>query len=151
MACPLRHKLGGSYWGWRRWGWCNWGWCNWSWCRWGWRNAPICFSLCFLFSFVRFRLSSLFFVFVHISSLFSLSPRTSANNCNLLGQLGTSLRPRLRRPRSELPEQHRFFKKQFFFGSLSRHAMSNNNVTGSSDAPGSSLPRLPQPSSVFLN
>ena len=47
------------------------------------------------------RFSSLFLCF---SLFFSYSPGTRANDCNLLGKWGISLRPRLHRPRSELPE-----------------------------------------------
>ena len=48
-----------------------------------------------------------FFVFLRFSSLFSHSAeRTRANNCNLLQKRGISLRPRLHRPRAQLPEFH---------------------------------------------
>ena len=72
------------------------------------------FFLFFLFLFAFFRFSSLFFVFLRFSSfffaflrfslLFAYSPGTRANDCNLLGKWGISLRPRLHRPRSELPD-----------------------------------------------
>ena len=72
----------------------------------------------FSFFFVFFRFSSLlrffsfffvffsfFFAFLRFSSFFAYSPGTRANDCNLLGKWGISLRPRLHRPRSELPDQ----------------------------------------------
>ena len=80
----------------------------WGWCRWGRRNFPIFFVFfrfsslfCFFvrFSSFFFRFSSLFFV------IFSYSPGTRANDCSLLGKWGISLRPRLHRPRWELPEK----------------------------------------------
>ena len=54
-------------------------------------------ALCFCFSspFCRFSL------------LFSHSPGTRANNCNVLDK-GISLRPRLHPPRSKLPERSNF-------------------------------------------
>ena len=52
----------------------------------------------FFFVFLRF------FVFFRFSSFFAYSPGTRATDCNLLGKWGISLRPRLHRPRSELPE-----------------------------------------------
>ena len=69
------------------------------------------FSHFFLFFFrfsSLFRFSSFFFVFVRFSSFFFVffffpySPGTRANDCNLLGKWGISLRPRLHRARSEL-------------------------------------------------
>ena len=69
------------------------------------------FSFCFaffLFCFAFLRLSSLFFVFLRF---LRLSPRTRANDCNLLGKWGISLRPRLHRPRSELPDLREFWRK----------------------------------------
>ena len=62
------------------------------------------FFFVFLRFFVVFRFSSFFFVFLRFSSFFAYSPGTRANDCNLLGKWGISLRPRLHRPRSELPE-----------------------------------------------
>ena len=59
-----------------------------------------CFSS--LFSVFLF-----FLCFLSFSSFFSYFPRTRANDCNLLGKWGISLRPRLHRPRSELPELER--------------------------------------------
>ena len=63
----------------------------------------------FFFAFLRF--SSSFFAFLRFSSFFSYSFRTRANDCNLLGKWGISLRPRLHRPRSELPEFSRVLTK----------------------------------------
>ena len=62
------------------------------------------FSSFFFAFFVFFRFSSFFFAFLRFSSFFSYSPGTRADDCNLLGKWGISLRPRLHRPRSELPD-----------------------------------------------
>ena len=62
------------------------------------------FSSLFRFFFVFLRFFSFFFVFLRFSSFFACSPGTRANDCNLLGKWGISLRPRLHRPRSELPD-----------------------------------------------
>ena len=58
---------------------------SWGWCRWGWRQ------------FLPFSL--FFFVFLLI-----LLGQERAHNCNLLEKWGFSRRPRLHRPRPELPE-----------------------------------------------
>ena len=68
-----------------------------------------CFSSLFCFFFVFLRFSSFFFAFLRFASLFAYSPGTRANNCNLLGKWGISLRPRLHRPRSELPDKTPLF------------------------------------------
>ena len=52
--------------------------------------------------------SPLFF-FWRFSSIFCHSTKTRAINCNLLEKSGISLRPRLRRPRPEPPEQRMCF------------------------------------------
>ena len=71
------------------------------------------FFFFFFFVFLRFfvfffRFSSFFFSFffaiLRFSSFIAYSPGTRANDCNLLGKWGISLRPRLHRPRSELPD-----------------------------------------------
>ena len=62
------------------------------------------FSLFFVFLrfFVFFfRFSSLFFVFLRFSGILL---EDKGNDCNLLQRWGTSLRPRLHRPRAKLPE-----------------------------------------------
>ena len=58
----------------------------------------------FVFFCVFLRFSSFFFAFLRFSSFFAYSPGTKANDFNLLGKWGISLRPRLHRPRSELPD-----------------------------------------------
>ena len=63
------------------------------------------FSHFFRFFFVFLRFFSFFFAFLRFSSFSAYSPGTRANDCNLLGKWGISLRPRLHRPRSELPEK----------------------------------------------
>ena len=68
---------------------------------------PSLFRFFFRFSslfFAFLRFSSFFFAFLRFSSFFSYSFGTRANDCNLLGKWGISLRPRLHRPRSELPD-----------------------------------------------
>ena len=59
------------------------------------------FFFAFLFFFVFLRFSSFFFAFLRFSAY---SPGTRAIDCNLLGKWGISPRPRLHRPRSELPD-----------------------------------------------
>ena len=62
------------------------------------------FLFVFLF-FVFLRFFLLCFALFFVSLPFSpRSPGRRANNCNLLGKWGLSLRPGLHRPRSELPE-----------------------------------------------
>ena len=62
--------------------------------------SPFSVFLCFFSAFLCF---SLFFIFL------PLSPRTRAHNCNLPEKWGLSLRPRLNRPRPEIPEVFLFF------------------------------------------
>ena len=63
------------------------------------------FFFVFLRFFVFFRFSSLFFAFLRFSSFFFVFCLFSWNNGKrLLGKWGISLRPRLHRPRSELPD-----------------------------------------------
>ena len=62
----------------------------------------LAFPRFFSFFFAFFSLFFAFFAFLRFfrfSSLFSSSPRTRANNCNLLENWGISLRPRLHQPR----------------------------------------------------
>ena len=60
-------------------------------------SSPCVVFLCFFFVFIRFS---------------PHSPRTRANNCNLLEKCGISLRPRLHRPHSALPDGT--FRKEFW-------------------------------------
>ena len=83
---------------------------------------PFFFSSLFLFFFVFLRFFG-FFVFLR----FFFVPRIRANDCNLLKKWGISLRPRLHRPRSELPERWwciLFFSSLFKFTKASSPELS---------------------------